>query len=392
MNSDMRMHRLLRICLGLAVLSTAAIPASAQSVLPPSFAGWTTTNDPAVLSSLGVTSVLESRNPATFDQLLGPNAPFFHEYFIKGLERQTYVQGNRGAFVSLYTFRDPSSAYGAYTFLLNDSLTPTNIGAYASASNAQALIVVGQMLLDVTVPAKQTRPPDADLKELADLLDKKADHSPYPFIGEHLPDKGRLKDTERYVIGPLSLAHFVPLGTDDWMGYDYSAESILAKYQVAGSVETLIVTSYPTQQVAAKKFDGILRRFTFDPPGGVQPGQNVLFGKRVSSYVAVVVGAPSQQAANKVLDLVGYQSNVTWNEPHQSYTEPGISSMIVEAFEGTGVIMIFAVAAGIGFGGLRVLIKIFFPNKVFDRDKQIEILQLGITSKPIKAKDFYSET
>lgn len=374
------MRRLLRICLGLALLSVAAIPAAAQGLLPPSFAGWT--------AGASATSI----PPAGLDSLLGAGASAFREYVVKSVEQRPYTEGPQTATITLYRLRDPSSAYGAYTFLRDSSLADTSLGSYSSASQNRALIVVGEMLLDVTVPEKQARPTDTDLKQLADLLDKKADHSPYPFIGEHLPDKGRLKDTERYVIGPLSLAHFVPLGTDDWMGYDYSAESILAKYQVAGSIETLIVTSYPTQQVAAKKFEGILRRFTFDPPGGVQPGQTVLFGKRVSSYVAVVVGAPSQQAANKVLDLVGYQSNVTWNEPHQSYTEPGISSMIVEAFEGTGVIMIFAVAAGIGFGGLRVLIKIFFPNKVFDRDKQIEILQLGIASKPIKAKDFYSET
>jgi hypothetical protein len=121
----------------------------------------------------------------------------------------------------------------------------------------------------------------------------------------------------------------------------------------------------------------------------VPPGQTVLFGKRVSSYIAVVVGASSQQAANKVLDQVGYQSNVTWDEPKQTLTEPGINSMIVEAFLGTGAIMVFAVAAGIGFGGIRILVKIFLPNKIFDREKQIEILQLGISSKPIRAKDFY---
>ncbi len=245
------------------------------------------------------------------------------------------------------------------------------------------------MLLDVSAPAKQARPSDADLKQLADLLDKKADHTPYPFIGEHLPEKGRVRNSERYVIGPLSLAHFVPLGTDDWMGFDHSGETILAHYQVAGKDETLLITSYPTQQVAAAEFAGILRRFVFDPPGGVQPGQNVLFGKRVSSYIAVVAGAPSKQAANKVLDQVGYQSNVTWNEPKQTLTEPSINAMIVEAFLGTGAIMVFAVAAGIGFGGIRILVKIFLPNKIFDRDKQIEILQLGISSKPIKAKDFY---
>ena len=191
------------------------------------------------------------------------------------------------------------------------------------------------------------------------------------------------------MIGPVGLAHFVPLGTDDWMGYDYSAETILAKYQVGGNTETLIISSYPTQQIAAKKFADILRRFVFDPPGAVPAGQTVLFGKRVSSYVAVVAGAPSRQAANKILDQVGYESNVTWNEPKQTLTEPGINSMIVEAFVGTGVIMLFAIAAGIGFGGLRVMAKIFLPNKIFDREKQIEILQLGISSKPIKAKDFY---
>jgi hypothetical protein len=274
--------------------------------------------------------------------------------------------------------------------LRNDTLSPIDLGSYASASHERAMVVVGEMLMDVTVPAKQARPTDADLKQLADLLEQKADHTAYPFIGEHLPEKGRVRNSERYVIGPLSLAHFVPLGTDDWMGYDNSAESILAHYTVNGKDETLIVSSYPTQQVAAAKFAKMLRRFTFDPPGEVPLiGPNVLFGKRVSSYIAVVAGAPSKQAANKVLDQVGYESNVTWDEPKQTLTEPSINNMIVEAFLGTGTIMVFAVAAGIGFGGIRILVKVFLPNRIFDREKQIEILQLGISSKPIKAKDFY---
>jgi uncharacterized protein DUF6599 len=375
MKSDMR--RLVRIFLGLLCLAVAAVPAAAQGVLPASFAGWisSTPSTPVPLAAL--------------DPLLGPDTPAFLEYAVKSVEQRSYSQGAQSASITLYRLRDPSSAYGAYTFLRSDSLADAVLGSYAGASRERALFVVGEMVLDVSAPAKQARPSDADLKQLAGQLDKKVDHTPYPFIGEHLPEKDRIRGSERYVIGPLGLAHFVPLGKDDWMGYDYSAESILAKYQVGKNTETLIITSYPTQQVAAKKFAGILRRFVFDPPGGVQAGQNVLFGKRVSSYIAVVAGAPSRESANKILDQVGYESNVTWNEPHQSYTEPGINAMIVEAFLGTGVIMIFAVAAGIGFGGFRVLVKIFLPNKIFDREKQIEILQLGISSKPIKAKDFY---
>jgi hypothetical protein len=371
------MRRLLWICLGVLCFTVAAHPAAAQGVLPSAFAGWN--------AATPATSV----PPAGLEPLLGPDTPAFREYIVKSVEQRSYTQGSQASSITLYRFRDPSSAYGAYTFLRNEALSPASLGSYASASRDRALFVVGEMLLDVSAPENQGRPLDADLKQLADILDKKADHTPYPFIGEHLPDKGRVQNSERYVIGPLSLAHFVPLGTDDWMGFDHSGETILAHYQVAGKDETLLITSYPTQQVAAAEFAGILRRFVFDPPGGVQPGQNVLFGKRVSSYIAVVVGAPSRQAANKILDQVGYQSNVTWNEPKQTLTEPGINSMIVEAFLGTGAIMVFAVAAGIGFGGFRILVKIFFPNKIFDREKQIEILQLGIASKPIKAKDFY---
>jgi hypothetical protein len=371
------MRRLLRTCLGLLCLAVAAFPAAAQGILPSSFAGWTAAAPSTVIPPTGL------------DPLLGPDTPAFREYVVKSVEQRSYTQGAQAISIALYRLRDPSSAYGAYTFLINDTLSAADLGSYASASHERALIVVGEMLLDVSASAKQARPSNADLKQLADLLDKKADHTPYPIIGEHLPEKGRVRDSVRYVIGPLGLAHFVPLGTDDWMGYDHSAETILAHYQVAGKDETLLITSYPTQQVAAAEFAGILRRFVFDPPDGVAPGQNVLFGKRVSSYIAVVVGAPSRQAANKILDQVGYQSNVTWNEPKQTLTEPSINNMIVEAFLGTGAIMVFAVAAGIGFGGIRILVKIFLPNKIFDREKQIEILQLGISSKPIKAKDFY---
>jgi hypothetical protein len=371
------MRRLLRTCLGLLCLAVAVFPAAAQGILPSSFAGWTAAAPSTVIPPTGL------------GPLLGPDTPAFREYVVKSVEQRSYTQGAQAISIALYRLRDPSSAFGAYTFLINDTLSAAGLGSYASASHERALIVVGEMLLDVSAPAKQARPSNADLKQLADLLDKKADHTPYPMIGEHLPEKGRVRDSVRYVIGPLGLAHFVPLGTDDWMGYDHSAETILAHYQVAGKDETLLITSYPTQQVAAAEFAGILRRFVFDPPDGLAPGQNVLFGKRVSSYIAVVVGAPSRQAANKILDQVGYQSNVTWNEPKQTLTEPSINNMIVEAFLGTGAIMVFAVAAGIGFGGIRILVKIFLPNKIFDREKQIEILQLGISSKPIKAKDFY---
>jgi hypothetical protein len=312
------------------------------------------------------------------------------EYLLKSIETRAYTQGTQTALIALYRFRDPSSAYGAYTFLRNDSLSPVELGSFGCAAGDRALVVVGNLLLDVV--AKSPRPSDADLKQLVASLDKVADHSPFPSIGEHLPEQGLVRRSEHYVLGPRALAQYVPIGTDDWVGFDHSAETILARYRLAGKDATLLIASYPTQQIAAEKFAGMLRRFTFDPPGGVPPDQTVLFGKRSSSLIAVVIGAPSREAANNLLDQVQYESQVTWNEPKHTLTDPTIGSIVVGAFLGTGVIMLLALAVGLGFGGLRVVLRIFLPNKVFDREKQIEILQLGIYSKPIQAKDFYEKS
>jgi Family of unknown function (DUF6599) len=371
------MNRLTRICTAILCLAIWTYPAAARDILPSSFADWTASGPSNVIPS------------SDLNRLLGANAGAFREYVVKSVEQRPYTKGIETASITLYRLRDPSSAYGAYTFLRNDSLSEVNLGSFASATRDRALIVVGEMLLDVSAGPNQSRPSDADLKQLADTLDKVADHTPYPTIGDHLPVQGRVPGSEHYVLGPRSLAQYVPISADDWVGFDHSAETILAQYHTSGKDETLLVVSYPTQQIAALEFDGMLRRFVFDPPGDGPLNQNILFGKRVSSIVAVVVGAPSRQAANNLLDEIGYVSQVTWDEPKQTYTEPTINTMIIGAFMGTGAIMALALAAGIGFGGIRLFVKIFFPNKFFDRDTQVEILQLGITSKPIKAKDFY---
>jgi len=38
---------------------------------------------------------------------------------------------------------------------------------------------------------------------------------------------------------------------------------------------------------------------------------------------------------------------------------------------------------------VRVLLKVFFPGKIFDRPGQMDVLQLGLSSKRIDSRDFY---
>jgi hypothetical protein len=368
----------------LAALSVGAtsLPARAQGLLPDSFGGWKASAPTQRLDANAV------------EQSAGSDAAVLQEYRTEGAAQRAYTRGGATASITLYHLSDPSAAYGLFTFLRTDALAPIDVGSFASASSNRALFVIGNLLVDVTAP--RARPSDADLKILAQSLAAQADGSPFPTIGEYLPDQGLAHDTEHYFVGPQALSRVVPLGTDDWAGFAYSAEALTARYRMSMSTGTnahddalLLLLSYPTQQIAAKEFDGMMRRFPIDPPGGAPAGQSVLYGRRVGPLVALVVGAPTREAANALLDQIHNNDVVTWDEPKTSYTDPSISNIVVESILGTGAIMLMCIAAGIGFGGLRVFVKYFFPGKVFDREKQMEVLQLGITSKPIRAKDFY---
>ena len=80
---------------------------------------------------------------------------------------------------------------------------------------------------------------------------------------------------------------------------------------------------------------------------------------------------------------------MTWSEPGATATDPPITSTLVKIMIGTFMFMVLAVVVGIAFGGVRVITKRLFPGKVFDRPHQIEVLQLGLSSKPIDPQDLY---
>jgi hypothetical protein len=377
------MRKTLFVAVVVLCLGAAAAPARAQGLLPASFGAWSASSPAQPLSA------------ADLEQSAGSDGPVLQEYRIEGGARGSYARGEDSASITVYHLADPSAAYGLYTFFRSDALTPIEAGSFGCASANRALIVVGNLLIDVTAP--RARPSDADLKSLAQTLVPQADSSPFPILGQFLPDAALVHRSEHYFVGPQALARVVPLGADDWVGFGYSAEALTARYRLGGIVNgggvandtVLLLVSYPTQQIAAKQFDAMMRRFPIDPPGGAAPSQPVLYGRRISEMVALVVGAPTRAAANSLLDQIQSGDQVTWNEPKTKYTDPSISTIVIRSFLGTGAIMLLAVAAGIGFGGVRLIVKYFLPGRVFDREKQLEILQIGISSKPIRAKDFY---
>jgi hypothetical protein len=348
----------------------AVLPASAQGILPPSFAGW----------AAGTTSAPSAafKNPVT-DAVA-------REYGIVSGERVTYSRARETLEVSVCRMRDPSGAYGLYSYLRSPEMTHPNPGDHSVMSRDRAILLEGNLVLDVHGTDLQRL--GQDLNALIATVTPKSQQGPLPTLTEHLPVKGFVDRSDKYVLGPAALDEFFPVSDDDWLGFSHGAEAEVAKYRVDGRELNLLIADFPTPQVAQKRLVDLQQLYHMNPaaPDG---NPSPLFAKRSITLLAIVSGARTQAEADQLLGLVQSGSEVTWNEPTFQFKEPGIGAMIVGSIIGAGVLCMFAVVAGIAFGGFRLVIKRYFPDKVFDRSSTMQVLQLGLGSKPINSDDFY---
>jgi len=49
-----------------------------------------------------------------------------------------------------------------------------------------------------------------------------------------------------------------------------------------------------------------------------------------------------------------------------------------------GILAGLAVVAGVAFGGIRILMKRWYPDKIFDRPEQMEFISLHLTEAVVK--------
>jgi hypothetical protein len=360
-------RRTLLTCVIAFFLLAAAGPSAAQALLPTSFAGWTGGADQSI-------------------QVPDADAAAMHEYGFKSAERMDYTRGADKLEVTLYRMTDPSAAYGAFTYMRPANMAVSNIARYAAISANRALLVVGNFLINADGPAVAHSA--NDLKNLADALKHKADPRPFPSIALHLPAEGLVPSSEHYFLGPVALRAVLPAGSGDWLGFSNGAEAISARYRKAGQDVSLLIVEYPTQQIAAKHFDSAKAILN---PGddAAKSGNPIIAAERDDDLISIAFGKSSPAFADTLLKKVVFGHDITWNEPSYKATDLTWPVYIVGAFTGAGIIMLFSIVSGIGFGIIRVVVKTFLPGKVFDRHGQIEVIQLGLSGKRINTKDFY---
>ncbi|HEY8716380.1 MAG TPA: hypothetical protein VIM00_13445, partial [Candidatus Acidoferrum sp.] len=271
-----------------------------------------------------------------------------------------------------------------YTYFLKPT-DEASSGLTAAADQRPTL--VGNIVLVVDKTASLNV---SDQETLTKQVKAKADTTPPPPIPNYLPERDRIAGTEKYALGPgafrdalakLNRAEYAAVA--EQVGFTTGAEAMLARYRAAHDDAVLLLIEFPTPQLAGLHWKHLEQAL---PGSAKKQGTSI---ERKGSLLAIVLAPSSESYATRVREAVRYETQVTWNEPTHTITDPPITTVLAKVIIATGVFMLVAIVFGVAFGGVRVLLKKLLPGKVFDRPEQMDVLQLGLTGKRINSRDFY---
>jgi hypothetical protein len=100
--------------------------------------------------------------------------------------------------------------------------------------------------------------------------------------------------------------------------------------------------------------------------------------KRSGTIEAIVNGNVPEDEAQTLLGSVNYDADVTITQPTKLDPKNNVGNLIVGVFVLIGFIALAALIFGFAFGGVRILTKKLFPNRVFDRPDEVEIIRLNL--------------
>lgn len=374
--------------LGLAVASdkpAAQVPArpaeQAPALLPQEFGGWQMQGTPQI-----------SKDPAQADPT---NAAVLKEYRFSDLATATYTRDDgRTLKLRAARFADASGAFGAYLFYLQPAMTPDTakkeedkIGDQAAFLGQRVLFYRGNVLVDAQF-SRESAMSGAQMRNFSRVLPRPSGSSGnLPTFIEFMPHQDYIANTQKYVMGAAALAAQAPPVSADLVDFNASAEVSLARYNTPSGEATLMLISYPTPKMAAEH---LLRIKAARQASASQSGlsnvesSGTFIPKRTGPLLAIVTGPVSDSDAKSLLGRVNWEASVTWNQPTNDPQVRDLYMLILNIVVLCGILAGLAVVAGVAFGGIRILMKRWYPDKIFDRPEQMEFISLHLTETVVK--------
>jgi hypothetical protein len=301
----------------------------------------------------------------------GRDSKVLSEYgFVRELE-QDFVGQDGKISTEIFEMMDSAAAYGYFTFARERNAKPLErIGNIGQELEHSIIFAQNRYFVQLTARGDNTSL-RAGLLRIGNAISHLLPTSYLtPAVVVQLPRENLVRNSTVFVLGMQALSRKCPsLGDKDIFGLANGAEAVVADYQFPGDSATLLLITYPTQQLAKKFLESGYRAFAAQNPD--QPA----FYKREGPLAVLVFGTKSAEAATTLLDRISYASMVSWDPKTQPL---GVARMMLNIFLYTGVMLSFALIAGILFGLFRITIKRILPGRVFDRPEDTELIRLNL--------------
>jgi hypothetical protein len=264
-------------------------------------------------------------------------------------------------------------------------MRPETIGGEAAYLNNRVLFYQGNVLVDAIFDRMSVMSA-AQLRDLAGLLPQvEGNKGNPPSLQSYLPkrafDKNFAKNTTKYILGPVTLNRVGSPLPAAMVDFSRGAEVAIGKYEAAVGEATLMLIEYPTPQIAAERLRQIdaSHHVTQQQPGVASiVDVGPFFDARTGPIVVIAAGPLSKSEARSLMSSISYDADVTWNENTYVTKKDNLANFLFNAIVLCGIVVGLALVAGIAFGGVRLLVKRFFPDSLFDRREAMEIISLNL--------------
>ncbi|MDP9052724.1 MAG: hypothetical protein M3N93_00230 [Acidobacteriota bacterium] len=266
-----------------------------------------------------------------------PDKKLWQEYGLQDSETAGYSAASGKFSISAYRFADGTGALAAFDQARPADAKPVDVTGLGAATASDELVAVGNYLFVFN-----------DYKPKADELNHvvgtapRYSQSPLPTLPRYVPAGGKA-NSERYIVGPESLARFAPQIPPSTAAFHFNAEAEVAKYGPPGKETTLVIFTYPTMEMARDRL----------PHFQQIPGAVV---KRSGPLVAIVLNPASGDDAERLLSRVKYQAEVTLPE-HVPTLKDNPANLFLNIVILCLVLAGFCVVSGLVVGGCRVLLR-----------------------------------
>lgn len=266
-----------------------------------------------------------------------PDPKVWAEYGLKDSETAPYSDAGEKYSISAWRFADSTGAMAAYFDLRPAAAKPAPLMGLASQTDTDDYVAAGNYLFHFI----GYKIHGDELSHVVATVPK-YEFSPLPTLPKYLP-AGAQTNSERYIMGPASLARFAPAIPPSTASFHFSAEAAVATYGQPGRETTVAVFGYPALEMTRDLFP----RFQ-QIPGVV--------AKRAGPIVAVVLKSPTPDDAERLLSKIKYEAAITVPE-HPQTSQANAGTLFLNVFILCGVLIALCLVAGIIVGGLRMVLR-----------------------------------